>query len=44
MLEGTVKLARQRLNHRLMWVQLTVSLHRAGVQVGPERTLNYRID
>ena len=44
-LTGTVKLARQRLNHRLMWVQLTVCLHRAGVgQVGPERTLNYRID
>jgi len=45
MLEGTVKLARQRLNHRLMWVQVTVVLNRAGVgQVGPERTLNYRID
>ena len=40
-LEGTVKLARQRLNHRLMWVQLTLSLDRPGVgQVGPERTLN----
>jgi len=44
-LEGTVKLARQRLNHRLMWVQVTLTLNRAGVgQVGPERTLNYRID
>ena len=44
-LEGTVKCARQRLNHRLMWVQLTLTLNRAGVgQVGPERTLNYRID
>jgi len=44
-LEGTVKLARQRLNHRLLWVQVTLTLQRAGVgQVGPERTLNYRID
>ena len=44
-LEGTVKLARQRLNHRLMWVQLTFSLNRPSVgQVGPERTLNFRID
>ena len=44
-LEGTVKCQRQRLNHRLMWVQLTLTLNRAGVgQVGPERTLNYRID
>jgi len=44
-LEGTVKVARQKLNHRLLWVQVTFSLNRAGVgQVGPERTLNYRID
>ena len=44
-LEGTVKLARQRLNHRLMWVQLTLTLNRPGIgQVGPERTLNFRID
>ena len=44
-LEGTVKLARQRLNHRLLWVQLTFGLNRPGVgQVGPERTLNFRID
>jgi protein arginine N-methyltransferase 1 len=44
-LEGTVKLARQRLNHRLMWVQLTLTLNRDGIgQVGPERTLNFRID
>lgn len=44
-LEGTVKLARQRLNHRLMWVQITLTHSRAGVgQIGPERTLNYRID
>lgn len=44
-LEGTVKVARQKLNHRLLWVQVIVTLNRAGVgQVGPERTLNYRID
>ena len=44
-LEGVVKVRRQRLNHRLLWVQINVSLMRAGVgQVGPERTFNYRID
>ena len=44
-LEGTVKVARQKLNHRLLWVQVTVAQNRAGVgQIGPERTLNYRID
>jgi hypothetical protein len=44
-LEGIVKVARQKLNHRLLWVQLTLTHSRAGVgQVGPERTLNFRID
>ena len=44
-LEGIVKVQRQRLNHRLLWVQITLSHHRAGIgQIGPERVLNYRID
>jgi len=44
-LEGTVKVRRQRLNHRLLWVQVTFTHSRAGVgQIGPERTMNYRID
>ena len=44
-LEGVVKVQRQRLNHRLLWVQITFSHHRAGIgQIGPERVLNYRID
>jgi len=44
-LEGTVKVARQKLNHRLLWVQVTLAHQRAGVgQIGPERILNYRID
>jgi protein arginine N-methyltransferase 1 len=44
-LEGVVKVARQKLNHRLLWVQITLTLTRPGVgQVGPERTLNFRID
>ena len=43
--EGLVKVKRQRLNHRLLWLQVTMSLTRAGIgQVGPERTLNFRID
>jgi len=43
--EGVVKIARQRLNHRLLWVQLTFTHSREGIgQVGPERTLNFRID
>ena len=44
-LEGTVKVQRQRLNHRLLWVQITLTHSRAGIgQIGPERVLNYRID
>lgn len=44
-LEGTVKVTRQKLNHRLLWVQVTFCILRDQVgQVGPERTLNYRID
>lgn len=44
-LEGTVKVARQRLNHRLLWVAVTMVHIRPGIgQVGPERNLNYRID
>jgi hypothetical protein len=40
-LEGTVKLSRQHLNHRLLWVQVTMTQNRAGIgQIGPERTLN----
>ena len=41
---GTVKIARQKLNHRLLWVQVMLSHERAGAQIGDERTLNYRLD
>jgi len=45
LIEGVVKIKRQRLNHRLLWVQLTITHMRPGVgQIGPERTLNFRID
>jgi protein arginine N-methyltransferase 1 len=44
-IEGTVKLARQRLNHRLLWVQMVFTHRRPGIgQIGEERTLNFRID
>ena len=48
-IEGVVKVKRQRLNHRLLWVQIHLSHHRATpgagkLQIGPERTLNFRID
>ena len=44
-LEGTVKVARQRLNHRLLWVSVTLVHTRPGIgQIGPERNLNYRLD
>ena len=45
MIEGVVKVARQRLNHRLLWVSVCMTHSRPGVgQIGPERNLNYRID
>lgn len=48
-LSGTIKLRRQTANHRLLWVSMTLRHERAMsgqglVQVGPERTLNWRID
>ncbi len=44
-LEGVVKLARQKLNHRLLWLQLTFVHTRPGCgQIGAERVLNWRID
>ena len=44
-LEGAVSIRRQKQNHRLLWVQVTFTHSRAGVgQIGPERTMNYRID
>lgn len=44
-LDGVVHLTRQKVNHRLLWVQVRFSLHRPGAgQVGAERCLNFRID
>ena len=44
-LEGVVKLARQRVNHRLLWLQVCFTLSRPGEgQLGEERTMNWRID
>ena len=42
-LEGTVKVARQRLNHRLLWVSVTLVHTRPGIGQ-MERNLNYRLD
>jgi protein arginine N-methyltransferase 1 len=44
-IEGVVKLARQKVNHRLLWLQMVFTHLRPGVgQIGEERTMNWRID
>ena len=42
--EGSVRLCRQKVNHRLLYVQVRFTLLRGGAPVEPERTCNYRID
>ena len=42
--EGSVRLCRQKVNHRLLYVQVRFTLLRRGAPVEPERTCNYRID
>jgi len=41
---GTVEMTRQKLNHRLLWVQMRFSVTRDSVLLEPERTINIRID
>ena len=42
--EGSVRLCRQKVNHRLLYVQVRFTLLRGGEPVEPARTCNYRID
>jgi len=41
---GTVEMTRQKLNYRLLWVQVRFSVMRGSEQIEPERTINFRVD
>jgi len=46
LLHGDFTLGRQKENHRLLWIRMTLRHTRpmTGEEVYPERTINYRVD